>query len=109
MTSTYLYNKDVHTSTTSLIDSNSQGVIGYTYDYYGKTEASGNIGFYNEVCYTGDIYDKSTGLYYLNARNYIPEDGRFITLDTYRGDIKDPSSLMPYLYCTNNRVPRQGT
>ena len=104
VTSTYLYNKDVHTSTTSLIDSNSQGVIGYTYDDYGKTEASGNVGFYNEICYTGGIYDKSTRLYYLNARYYNPEDGRFLTQDTARGDKKEPTSLMLYQYCENNPI-----
>ena len=102
--STYLYNKDVHTSTTSLIDSNSQGVIGYSYDDYGKTESSGNVGFYNEICYTGGIYDKSTRLYYLNARYYNPEDGRFLTQDTARGDKKEPTSLMLYQYCENNPI-----
>ena len=39
-TSTYVYNKDVHTSTTRIINSSGQGVVGYTYDDYGQTEAS---------------------------------------------------------------------
>ena len=83
--STFIYNKDVRTSTTSIIDSNGQGVVGYTYDDYGKTEALGNVGSYNEICYTGGIYDHSTGLYYLNARYYNPEDGRFITRRQTKG------------------------
>ena len=29
------------------------------------------------------IRDRSTGLYYLNAWYYNPEDGRFMTEDTY--------------------------
>ena len=102
--SSYLYNKDVHTSITSIINKDNQGVIGYIYDDYGQTEATGEIGFYNEICYTGGIYDKSTGLYYLNARYYNPEDGRFITKDSYRGDIKDPNSLHLYTYCANNPI-----
>ena len=79
-------------------------MIGYIYDDYGQTEASGEIGFYNEICYTGGIYDKSTGLYYLNARYYNPEDGRFITQDTERGDKKDPTSLVLYQYCASNPI-----
>ena len=102
--SSYLYNKDVHTSITSIINKDNQGVIGYIYDDYGQTEATGEIGFYNEICYTGGIYDKSTELYYLNARYYNPEDGRFITQDTERGDIKDPSTLHLYLYCASNPI-----
>ena len=102
--SSYLYNKDVHTSITSIINKDNQGVIGYIYDDYGQTEATGEIGFYNEICYTGGIYDKSTGLYYLNARYYNPEDGRFITQDTERGDKKDPTSLVLYQYCASNPI-----
>ena len=79
-------------------------MIGYIYDDYGQTEATGEIGFYNEICYTGGIYDKSTGLYYLNARYYNPEDGRFITQDTERGDKKDPTSLVLYQYCASNPI-----
>ena len=33
-----------------------------------------------------NIYDDTTELYYLNSRYYNPEDGRFITEDTYTGE-----------------------
>ncbi|WP_242950321.1 RHS repeat-associated core domain-containing protein [Anaerostipes hadrus] len=58
----------------------------------------------NEVCYTGGIYDQSTGLYYLNARYYNPEDGRFMTEDSYRGEIMKPETGHLYMYCANNLV-----
>ena len=45
---------------------------------YNKDVRAGE-GFYNEICYTGQMYDRSTGLYYYNARYYDPEDGRFLT------------------------------
>ena len=54
------------------------------------------LDFYNEIAYTGGIYDESTSLYYLNARYYNPEDARFITQDTYRGQ-SDESKLV-YIY-----------
>ena len=49
-----------------------------------------------------NIYDDTTELYYLNARYYNPEDGRFITEDTYTGEYSEPSSLHLYAYCQNN-------
>ena len=55
-------------------------------------------------CYTGGIYDQSTGLYYLNARYYNPEDGRFMTEDSYRGEIMKPEIGHLYVYCANNPV-----
>ena len=58
----------------------------------------------NEVCYTGGIYDQSTGLYYLNAWYYNPEDGRFVTEDTYRGETAKPETGHLYAYCANNPV-----
>ncbi len=40
----------------------------------------------------------------MNARYYNPEDGRFLTEDTYRGEFTDPSSLHLYAYCVNNPI-----
>lgn len=46
---------------------------------FGETTIHGDDQADNEVCYTGGIYDQTTGLYYLNARYYDPEEGRFLT------------------------------
>ena len=73
--------------------------ISYKYSDFGETREIGDTDFYNEIAYTGGIYDQSTSLYYLNARYYNPEDARFITQDTYRGEINEPSSLHLYAYC----------
>lgn len=100
----YFYNKDVRESTTNLLDSAGESVVSYEYTDFGETTINGNIDFYNEICYTGGIYDKSTELYYLNARYYNPDDAVFITQDTYRGEADEPSSLNLYAYCANNPV-----
>ncbi|MDD2401016.1 MAG: RHS repeat-associated core domain-containing protein, partial [Clostridia bacterium] len=49
-------------------------------------------------------YDEESGLYYLRARYYDPVVGRFITKDSYEGDIANPLSLNQYTYCHNDPV-----
>ncbi|WP_316719932.1 polymorphic toxin-type HINT domain-containing protein [Terrisporobacter petrolearius] len=100
----YFYNKDMRESTTNLVNVEGKSEVSYEYTDFGETEINGDENFYNEVCYTGGIYDNKTGLYYLNARYYNPEYGRFLTEDTYRGEFTDPSSLHLYAYCTNNPI-----
>ena len=100
----YIYNKDVQGSTTSVVGKDGTSQVAYDYDDFGVTTSIGNGTFFNEICYTGGIYDVSTGLYYLNARYYDPNDGRFISQDTYRGNSIDPSTLHLYVYCQNNPI-----
>lgn len=45
------------------------------------------------------MFDVATGQYYLRARFYHPEIGRFMQEDVYRGD-----GLNLYAYCANNPV-----
>ena len=56
------------------------------------------------MCYTGQVYDKETGDYYYNARYYSPDKGRFVTVDTYRGEFEEPLSLHLYSYCANDPI-----
>jgi hypothetical protein len=41
-------------------------------------------------------------MYYLRARYYHPDAGRFWTMDKYTGNQSDPLSLHKYLYCRND-------
>ena len=100
----YLYNKDIQGSTTSLAKEDGSADATYQYTDFGETIIHGDDQAKNEVCYTGGIYDQSTGLYYLNARYYDPEDGRFMTEDSYRGEIMNPETGHLYVYCANNPV-----
>ena len=99
-----LYHKDIQGSSTSLVKEDGSADATYRYTDFGETTINGDNKAENEVCYTGGIYDQSTGLYYLNARYYNSEDGRFVTEDTYRGEITKPETAHLYVYCANNPV-----
>ncbi|MGL4484333.1 MAG: RHS repeat-associated core domain-containing protein, partial [Anaerovoracaceae bacterium] len=113
----YFYNKDVRGSTTNILDIGNKvdgaftPVVSYKYDQFGETEIFDNTNeesditnINNEICYTGGIYDKNTQLHYLNARYYNPENARFISQDTYRGDDNEYGSWNLYTYCANDPV-----
>ena len=79
----YLYNEDIQGSTTSLVKEDGSADATYQYTDFGETIIHGDDQAKNEVCYTGGIYDQSTGLYYLNARyynpvNYVDPSGHFL-------------------------------
>ncbi|WP_027399773.1 RHS repeat-associated core domain-containing protein [Anaerovorax odorimutans] len=77
---------------------NRQGDIlnNYKYDPFGNiTEQMETLP--NRYKYAGEQYDEVTGKYYLRARHYDPQVGRFIQEDTYRGD-----GLNLYTYVANN-------
>ena len=100
----YLYNKDIQGSTSSLVKEDGSADATYQYTDFGETTIQGDDQAKNEVSYTGGIYDQSTELYYLNAQYYNPEDGRFMTENSYRGEIMNPETGHLYVYCANNPV-----
>ena len=62
------------------------GAITDTYDYdaFGNTVArTGST--VNEFLYRGEQFDSALGLYYLRARYYQPQTGRFLTEDKFEG------------------------
>ena len=76
----------------------------YTYDEFGNLTSELNETDTNSILYAGEFYDRETGLYYLRARYYNPNQGRFITEDTYKGDITNPATLNLYTYCNNDPI-----
>lgn len=99
-----LYNKDIHGSTSNIVTSTGTSAKGYTYDEFGKPTTYGSSAFYNEITYTGAIYDESIGLYYMSERYYDPVTGRFLSQDTYRGEAKDSGTWNLYVYCASEPI-----
>ncbi len=74
----------------------------YTYDPFGNP-LTVNETVDNMFRFTDEPYDPS-GLIFLRARYYDPSTGRFLTPDTYPGELTDPLSQNLYVYCSNNPV-----
>ena len=98
------YLKYTQGSTSSLVKEDGSADATYQYTDFGETTIHGDDQADNEACYTGGIYDQTMGLYYLNARYYDPEEGRFLTEDTYCGENDQPDTQCLYVYCANNPV-----
>jgi RHS repeat-associated protein len=75
----------------------------YEYDAYGNSfTVSGSTP--NEMMYRGEQYDSDLGLYYLRARYYNPNTGRFLSRDPEDGYSKIPATLHKYLYAGGDPV-----
>ena len=73
----------------------------YGYDEFGCDEF-GNAGKIQPFSYTGYLADEVIGTYYAQAREYVPEIGRFAGEDIQKGYLDSPSSLNSYIYCLNS-------
>ncbi|WP_459762185.1 RHS repeat-associated core domain-containing protein [Alkaliphilus crotonatoxidans] len=96
ITSYYLLNS--HGDVINLINKEGAILNAYQYDAFGNT-TSYAAKVNNRFLYAGEQYDPVTGQYYLRARYYDPEIGRFTQEDPYRGD-----GLNLYTYVHNNPI-----
>lgn len=86
-----------------LVDSNFNRQAGYQYDDFGAVTAE-TESIRNDWNFAGALLDVNSGLYHLGARYYSPQDGRFITQDTYKGSLWQPWTQNLYVYTGNNPV-----
>ncbi len=91
----YLY--DGHGSTRALADASGSLTDSYDYDAFGLLlNSSGDTE--NTYRYSGEQLDSSLDQYYLRARYYDQNSGRFTQMDTWMGHNSDPITLHKYLY-----------
>lgn len=95
----YMYNG--HGDVINIYDAQMKEAASYRYDIFGNAVFEDEK-VENNYRYSGYQYDRETNLYYLNARMYDSNLGRFLQRDSYTGSINDPSSLNIYVYCVNN-------
>ena len=104
----YYYQKNIHCDILRIYNQYGTLYAAYDYDAWGKCTIKiniSNMANINPFRYRGYYCDKETGLYYLNARYYDPEIGRFISPDSI--DYIAPNNingLNLYIYCLNNPI-----
>jgi RHS repeat-associated protein len=90
-------------STRVLTDSTGNVLNTYNYNPFGEIlNSSGSTA--NKYLFAGEQFDSTLGDYYLRARFYDPDSGRFTRRDSYEGSLSNPLSLHRYSYAHNNPV-----
>ena len=112
----YWYDKKLQGDIVGIRNSTGTLVAQYVYDAWGNhrqiTDGSGNdvsadtshIANINPFRYRGYYYDVETGWYYLNARYYDPNVGRFLSPDVILGANGGLQGYNLFAYCNNNPV-----
>ena len=93
-----------HLGSASLATNSSGGVIANSstrYYPYGATR-SGGTGLPTDYRFTGQRDDGYINLYFMGARQYDPQLGRWISADTLVPDPANPQSLNRYSYVLGN-------
>ncbi len=96
---------DGHGSTRQLVSNTGATVLeDYSYDAYGVM-LGGNPepgALSTNLLYAGEQFDAHLQQYYLRARYYDQNTGRFNRMDPFTGDYQAPQSLHKYLYAHKN-------
>ena len=106
----YLYVYNATGDVVGIVDDTLTMVVEYTYSPWGEIlsttgDKADTIGVINPFRYRGYYYDEETGLYYLNARYYDPETGRFISMDREISGIGDSiQGYNSFSYCFNDPI-----
>ncbi len=99
----HYYLQDMHSGVRQLSDVAGSITDFYDYDAYGRLLGSAGLTV-NNYLYRGEQMDSDIEKYYLRARYYDQNTGRFLGRDPYYGKINDPVSLHKYLYANANPV-----
>lgn len=96
--------EDAIGSTAGLVDGGGNLIDRWVYDAFGMPlRLAGNSGN-SFLGIGGEQYDPITGLYYLRARYYDPQAGRFLSSDPLEGDDTYPLTLNKYAYAGSDPV-----
>ncbi|MCU7935407.1 MAG: tandem-95 repeat protein [Candidatus Thiodiazotropha sp. (ex Dulcina madagascariensis)] len=97
------YHYDGLGSTRMLTDSSGTTNNSYTYDAFGLMDHSVE-NTANEYLFAGEQFDKNLSQYYLRARYYDQNVGRFSQMDEWYGSACNPVTLNKYSYGNSNPV-----
>jgi RHS repeat-associated protein len=94
------YHGDSTRSVRALTDATGAAGTFAEYDVFGReTGAAGDVGTFR---FQGEQRDPETGLYYLRARYYDPDTGRFLSRDSLLVEPANPSTYHPYVFANND-------
>lgn len=107
----YFYDRTVTGEIRHIIDKNGHVYVSYEYDDWGMpTYKSDNSAIGNELLelnpfmFKGYFYDKEIKMYYLKARYYDPDLGRFINADVEVGSVGETMGMNLFAYCKCNPI-----
>lgn len=107
----YFYDRTVTGEIRHIIDKNGHVYVSYEYDDWGMpTYKSDNSAIGNELLelnpfmFKGYFYDKEIKMYYLKARYYDPDLGRFINADAEVGSVGETMGMNLFAYCKCNPI-----
>ncbi len=104
----YYYVKNLQGDVVQIIDQTGLSHVDYVYDAWGNVMIEkGNpvIRNLNPFLYRSYVYDRESGLYYLQSRYYDPFTGRFLNADVYCDTrTGSPLSTNTFAYCENNSI-----
>jgi RHS repeat-associated protein len=90
-------------SVRQLVDASGAVRLTRSYQPYGELLASNGDGE-SMYGFTGEATDALTGMVYLRARWYAPQDGRFTSKDVWRGEVSRPGTFNAFIYGLSNPV-----
>jgi len=97
------YSLDGLRSVVNLTDDSGSTVASYHLDAWGNFRFPTELGASkNHFAFTGYEWDPELGLFNAKARYFDPQIGRFITQDSFLGQIDDPPSLHRYFHANAN-------
>lgn len=98
-----LYHFDAQHNTVALTDADGNITDTYTYDPFG-TMLSHEGETEQPFTFLGSfgVEQESEGLYYVRARYYAAENGRFLSVDPYPYSFDNPQTINRYIYSLND-------
>ena len=107
-TGSVYYLTDAKGSVIALTDETGQIVADFDYDSFGNMRSSSGpaaaldaqVG--GDFRFHGEWLDEATSFYFLRARHYDPQTGRFLSRDSAEVSEREPESLNAYIFANSN-------
>ena len=95
----YYYLADMQGTPMHLMSADNALIESYAYDEFGNELSGMDRESIQPFAYTGYRKDVVSGTYFAQAREYMPDAGRFAGEDIVSGSITKPLAMNPYNYC----------